>query len=88
MVVEDEVPLKKPTLAVLYSCHACGLSDVACPVPERGKDQDIKDWFEGVMIAELVADHERRSPTCVGGKLNDIKIPIEGVDRLGDVPRS
>lgn len=64
-----------------YSCPLCGLRDAETPVPAR-QEQDAAVWLDQT-IRELARDHAARSPRCRAHQLRDIKIPIEGADRLG-----
>lgn len=70
-----------------YTCGLCGLHRVACKAVPRGEDQGVTDWVENVAIAAIIADHKRRSPDCHPRKLDEIMIPVSGVDRVGDVPK-
>lgn len=74
-------------LRVYYSCEACGIVDAAVEVPARGAE-DVVAWLEGRCMAACVADHERRSPACRPRSLQNLKVPIGGAQRVGDVPGS
>lgn len=73
-----EVKLK---ITVRYSCHECGIKDAAVEVPAR-ELEDVLVWMDATGRL-LGADHARRSPRCRPDHLSDLKIPIEGADRVG-----
>jgi hypothetical protein len=84
----DEEPLPLPTVQVLYSCRGCGLTKTPCAVVERGAYEDVKHWFEEIMLKTLILDHTKKSPLCQEGVLSEVMIPIAGANRVGEVPRS
>lgn len=71
-----------PMIRILYSCHLCGLDDQAIEVPGRG-DEDVKEWFENTLVATIDKDHRRRSPNCSATRIDTIKIPIHGAEKIG-----
>lgn len=71
-------------ITVLYSCHKCGLNNVAIDVKAR-EQEDVIEWME-YLGGELARDHDRRSKRCITRHLVDVKIPIEGADRIGGAP--
>lgn len=71
-------------IVVRYSCTLCGLMDAECRVTERG-DEGVLEWTEA-MIVELCRDHAARSPGCHPKELHNIKIPIDGADKIGGAP--
>jgi hypothetical protein len=73
----------KLTIGVLYSCTACGLTDVEVQVTARELGEDVVVWMEEKCIPELGADHFRRNPACCTSHLSSIKIPITGTDIVG-----
>jgi hypothetical protein len=75
------------TVRVLYSCVPCGLSKVACEVPERGPYEDVSDWVGRTLPAAIKADHSRRSPACQAATISEVLIPMTGVERVGDALR-
>lgn len=71
-------------ITVFYSCHKCGLENVSLDVKAR-EQEDVIKWMEH-LGRELSQDHAHRSPRCITKELSDVKIPIEGVDRIGGAP--
>lgn len=69
------------TIEVLYSCPECGLVDI--PVKVRARDQeDVIEWMRAT-IPLIGKDHHRRSPECYPAQLRDVKIPMDGTDKVG-----
>lgn len=64
------------TVECLYSCHKCGLVDVAVEVPLRGPEEDVVHWVQETMGRALANDHATRSPHCVPETLSNVKIPL------------
>lgn len=61
-----------PTVGVMWTCHACGVTDKVVHV--RAPDEDVIHWVEGVR--ELVgASHWATSPQCPSRQC-DLKIPL------------
>lgn len=75
----------RPTIEVLYSCRVCGIRDAALRVPAR-EEEEVLAWMDAT-IALVGADHYRRSPACGATRLQDLKIPMTGVDRIGGAAR-
>lgn len=78
-----------PTVAVQYTCKACGIVDRTVQVPERGKDQDVVEWARDTMGAAIGADHLDMSPDCMCDTMDLVKIPLaksEG-NRIGEAIR-
>jgi hypothetical protein len=73
------------TVRCLYSCTWCELEDAEVDVPARGKAEDVVAWMRRAVIA-VGNDHQRRTPGCRAPELRNLKIPVEGVDRIGDPP--
>ncbi len=70
-------------LTVLFSCEKCGLQDVECKVRARAKEEDVAQWFEGVVIAAIARKHTTLSLLCEAKKITYIKIPIDHNDPDG-----
>lgn len=68
--------LDVPTIQVLWTCHACGVTERESLPPERRKDQDVVDWMRFVQ-GWVTAEHELASPGCRGLTF-DLKIPVTG----------
>jgi hypothetical protein len=77
-----------PFLRVLYTCHQCGLEDRPVEIPERGPDEDVAAWFTEVLAGAISVDHSLVSPGCRAQKMDSVKVPITGVNRVDDVPRN
>lgn len=76
MAIADPV-----TIRALYSCNGCGLKNIAVDVPAR-VDEDVVAWMDGT-VQLLSVDHRRRAPLCTARSMQEIKIPIQGADRVG-----
>lgn len=63
-------------LSIRYTCGLCGLFDVEAQVRFRESSEDVVDWMKKVVEPGLVADHQKRSPTCRPETLQQIKIPV------------
>jgi hypothetical protein len=72
------------TIRVRYSCQKCELKAVGVDVPVRGPESVVK-WMNAT-LRHLCRDHDQRSPWCRPESLQDIMVPIEGVERIGDAP--
>jgi hypothetical protein len=68
----------------LYSCVLCGALDIALDVPARG-EEDVSAWMDS-LIAKIAEDHRMRSPLCGATKIDSVKIPITGSDKVGGEP--
>ena len=68
-------------VAVLYSCSACGIKDRSVTVNAR-REEGVVEWVE-YMGNKLSRDHDIESPHCKITSLSEVKIPIEGTDRVG-----
>jgi hypothetical protein len=74
------------TVAVEYTCYACGIRDRIVNVRERGIDEDILPWMTLVQ-QDVGDDHARLSPHCTSKKC-DLKIPLASKDsRIGEARR-
>lgn len=71
-----------PTITVLYTCKPCGLNDVPVQVRARLKE-GVVEWLEEVLAHEVARDHFRRSPHCLVGKMDCVKIPMAGRSMVG-----
>jgi hypothetical protein len=71
-------------LQVLYSCHGCGLKDVAVTVAHRKQGENITTWVDKVRLW-VSNDHTVRSPKCTERKC-DLKIPMQDGEGIGFVP--
>jgi len=66
-----------------YSCRLCGLNDVSAEVPAREREAEpVEAWLNAAMLF-LASDHRKRSPGCKPASLQDIKIPMTGVEWIG-----
>jgi hypothetical protein len=73
------------TIRCLYSCSSCGLKNQAVQVPSRG-EESVTDWMENTFMPAISRDHSSRSPHCMSGTMTEVKIPIEGADKIGGIP--
>ena len=71
------------TLIVKYSCHQCGLKKIEVAVRLREEAEDIVKWVEDIVGWAIKDDHRLRSPDCNAKSVQDLMIPITGVNRLG-----
>jgi len=62
---EVRAELDVPTIAILWTCHACGVKERESLPPERRKDQDVVAWMRFVQ-GWVTAEHELASPGCRG----------------------
>jgi hypothetical protein len=69
------------TIEVQYSCPDCALVDVGVHVQAR-TDEDVREWMDQTVQA-VNADHAQRSRACRPQRIGNLKIPIEGADRVG-----
>jgi hypothetical protein len=69
------------TITCKYSCPACGLKRVACPVPAR-MTEPVTVWMEAT-VRRISADHRLRSPHCHAREMKELLIPMTGTDRIG-----
>jgi hypothetical protein len=74
------------TITCKYSCALCGLKRVAVEIPMRASDETAVHWMEQLVIPNLVADHEQRSPACHPETLSELLIPMAGADYIGGPP--
>ena len=79
--IKCNMPEAKETITVFYACTSCGLREVALPVRTRG-DEDVMVWLEAVKM-EASFDHALRSPNCKSGKMDYLKVPFDGRDKVG-----
>lgn len=70
------------TISILYSCHQCGLNDVAVAVRLREPHEDVLRWMDLVGL-ELSRDHDMKSPGCRITSLSEVKIPVTGAEYIG-----
>lgn len=77
----EEVVSEQVTIGVRYSCAGCGLREIQLDVPARGNEAVVV-WMDAT-VRRLSADHRRRSPNCNAQALQEVKIPMTGVDRIG-----
>lgn len=72
------------TIRVQYSCALCGVQNGSVDVPARMSDDDnVVHWVEQICGNAIGQDHRRRSPTCPARKISEVKIPIDGAERVG-----
>lgn len=71
------------TTAIKYSCTLCGLTDIEVLVQAREANEDIIHWTNTVMIPALCLDHAQLSPDCHPTQLQNITIPMSGVEYIG-----
>jgi hypothetical protein len=62
------------TIAVEYSCKACGVQRRKVQVLARAASQDIKEWLD-CTAAKVGEDHSHYSPSCPERKC-DLYIPL------------
>jgi hypothetical protein len=74
----------KPLIRCLYSCVLCDSLDIAVDVPARG-EEDAAAWMETVTM-KIGEDHQRRNPLCRATKIDTLKIPITGANKIGGEP--
>lgn len=71
---------------ILYKC-TCMTAEVSVAVPDRQKDEDIRDWMLKVGIA-ISADHQIRNPICGATSMEYAKIPMpENAPFIGGKPK-
>lgn len=68
-----------------FSCDGCGLVDHPVKLTPRLKEQGVVAWMQQA-TEEVSAAHAFISPTCPATHLKDLKIPVDGVERIGDAP--
>lgn len=73
------------TIECLYSCSACSLLNVPVKVPAR-TTEDVVLWVGQILGAAIGADHSRRSPHCTSKKMDNVKIPMAGAEKVGGSP--
>jgi hypothetical protein len=69
------------TIRVLYSCHACGVVDASIHVPERG-EENVIEWMDQT-AAIIARDHRSAYPNCRATSIQNLKIPITNVEKIG-----
>ncbi len=74
-----------PQVEVLYSCSHCGIVDRGVKLRAR-TDEEVVFWVGTLMARAISADHRQHSPHCTATKMDNVKIPMEGTDRLGGAP--
>ena len=79
--IKCNMPAAKETITVFYACTSCGLKEVALSVKTRG-EENVIEWLETVK-AEASFDHALRSPNCKSNKMNYLKVPLAGRDKVG-----
>ena len=63
---------------VLYSCKACGITKARVAVRQRGPQEDVIHWLNG--IQEMVGNHHRlNSPACTSANC-DLMIPMDNAN--------
>ena len=72
------------TIKCLYTCTGCGLKEQSVQVPSCG-DEDVLDWFRDTLTPALAKDHTNRSPLCMSREMSEVRIPIDGSDKIGGV---
>jgi hypothetical protein len=68
-------------ITVLFSCDECGARDIECLVKPRPKFQDVKDYFDTVLIPTIGAKHFLVSPECESITIKELKVPIDDKDK-------
>lgn len=70
-------------ITLMFTCKGCGLVDHKFQVPAReSADHDVVAWMKKVE-AWVSDEHTRVSPKCTANKLDNLKIPMEGADFIG-----
>jgi hypothetical protein len=64
-----------------YKCR-CMAAEVSVQMRERGKVEPIERYMHAIQ-SELSVDHARRSPLCVAGKMEYVKLPVEPGEAIG-----
>lgn len=72
-------------IGVRYTCLPCGIRDREVKVPAR-TTEDVVHWVEKVAAVAIGADHMATSPHCRATHMTNIKIPMDGTDRVGGAP--
>lgn len=71
-------------ITVLFSCDSCGLVDATARVPAReSPDDNVVDWFKGVLIPNVAEMHAILSPVCNAPSVQNVKVPIDERDPDG-----
>lgn len=73
------------SIRVLYSCEGCGLRDVGVEVSARVPGTDIGVWIDQTRAAVTI-DHRRRSSFCQAPAMQELRIPVAGVNFIGGSP--
>ena len=72
------------TIGVRYSCRGCDLVGREVRVPARTVE-GVLAWMR--QTQRLVSDdHGKTSPHCTATRLEELKIPMSQVDRVGGAP--
>jgi hypothetical protein len=69
-------------IKVLYSCVLCGIHRAEVSVPER-TNEDVVYWVQTIVGNQIKQDHTSRSPECRATSVQDLMIPISGVEKIG-----
>lgn len=69
-------------IEVMYSCYECGIKKAKVNVPIR-TTEDVVFWVEQIVGHQIKADHLKRSPFCTATSVQDLMIPITGVNKIG-----
>ncbi len=62
-------------LLFFYTCDECGAKDVRVAARWREEGEEVVPWFEGEVVAAVLADHGQRSPECRPKTIRQIKLP-------------
>jgi len=85
-VIDVDALCTSVTLAVLYTCEACGTLDRAVTVRERRPESDVVDWVQYVAVA-CGNDHKQRCSYCKAERLTELKIPMPDGSYIGKARR-
>lgn len=66
-------------MIIKYKCKYMK-AEIELTVPDRFPTGDLGEWLNGVQYLVGI-DHRARSPLCVSGKMDYLKIPRPGDER-------
>ena len=71
-------------ITVRFNCPQCGLIKHAVQVPAREHDQvDVVWWMKEVVTRAVASEHNRVSPQCRATTIEELIIPIENCEFIG-----
>lgn len=71
-------------IEVKYSCTKCGVNKTSVMVVARSPREDVVEFVNRAAL-QCKADHDGRSTQCKINKLDELMIPVENENRIGDV---